>query len=1277
MSLRSAWARLSAVCFVLCLLASGSAVAQVGTSAIYGKVTDQQAGALPGVTVTITNAATGLNRSAITDGVGDYQILAVPPGTYSVKVELQGFRTGVRDNVVLSVDARTKMDVPMELGIMTETIEVTSMVSPINTTDASLGNVITGNQVRALPLEANNVVGLLSLQAGAVYLPNASNVDSRSGAVSGARADQSNVTLDGVDVNDPQFSTAYTSGLRVTQESLQEFRVSTSNYGAESGRSSAAQVSLVTRSGTNAFHGSGYYVMRDTKTSSNEYFLKLSQLSAGEVSTTPKLDKKIYGGSFGGPAMKDKLFFFGNFEGLREESESPVTRAVPSAAMRDGVLIYQCAVAAACPATSVNGFSGSHAIKAGFHGMTPAESRTIDPLGLGPSQAASAVFKKYPLPNDPGRDGDNIMGYRFAAPIENSFDTYIARMDFRATPNNTFFGRVNVQDDAIATAPQFPGQASNTTREVKSKGGAVGWDSVFGSNLVNTFRYGYTLIKEDTIGLQTESRNSFRFIDDFEALTSTNGREPATHNIVNDFNWIKGSHSMKFGTNIRYTRIPRYTNANSFNGGLANGSWVDGVGRNYMPGAPCPPPSDVGCDALPAVASGGQAVYADTQMNLLGILSQASASYNYDKDGTVIPEGVATSRNFASDEYEFYAQDSWKLGSQLTLTAGVRYSVFSPPYETTGLQVQPTVNLGEWFEQRRQLMLAGRSTSELDLIEFDLAGPKNNKPGLYEWDKNNFAPRLAVAWTPKFDSGLGGWITGKDKMVIRGGYSIVYDRVGHALATQYDNVGSFGLNTQLDSPFGVNNEDNPDIRFQSITTLPGTTPEAPAGGFPQTPPAYAGVITSALDQSIVTPYAHTWNVVVGRELGGDYSLEVAYVGRRGRNQLVRRDFAMPADLKDPKSGDTYFSAVRKLIDSSQGIPRGAGASAYFGIAPIPYFENLFPDAAGFLPGLTATQAMARSFNRAAPDYTTGIYNADEFCFPACSTLGEFAFFAPQYDSLAVMSSIGRSEYSSLQLSLRKRWSKGYQFDVNYTLAHGKDHASQVERGSFFTSFDNGGYTGFLLNSWEPDLHYGNSDYDIRHQVNVNWIADLPFGRGRAIGSDVPGFVNAIIGEWSVAGLFRLTSGLPFNIYNCRSCWPTNWNLQGNASLVTPGRLPEAGAFKDVVDGYPGLFEDPTDALTYFRRSYPGEVGIRNEMRGDGYFTVDLSLSKAWTMPWSNDQKVRFRWDTFNLTNTPRFDTGATDTFPDIASTFGRYNGTLATCDGGAGRCMQFSARYEF
>ena len=1286
MTLSGAWARRVALFVLACWTLPGLALAQSGTAGILGTVTDEQGGVLPGVAVTVTNAATGLVRSTTTDGSGNYQILALPPGQYDIRIELTGFRTSIREGVNLPVDVQTRLDVPMQIGLQSETIEVLAEVSALNTTDASLGNVITGNQLRSLPLEARSVVGLLSLQPGAVYVPVQttmggdilSNVDSRSGSVSGARADQSNVTLDGVDVNDPQFGTAYQSAVRVTLDALQEFRVSTSNYNAEAGRSSAAQVSLVTKSGTNDFRGSAYYVFRDTATSSNEYFLKLAQLSAGEASQTPKLDKKIYGGSIGGPVARDKFFFFFNFEGLREESETPVTRAVPSATMRDGVLVYQCANAGQCPAMTVNGFAGSHAIPAGFRGLTPAQLASLDPLGIGPSPLVSQWFGQYPMPNDPGRDGFNIMAYRFGAPIENQFDTYIGRLDYRASTNNSFFGRFNFQDDAVATAPQFPGSPPNRTQEVKSNGFAIGWDGVLRNNLVNTFRYGFTRLKSDIIGLQTESRNSFRFIDDFEALTSTNGRETPTHNIVNDLSWIKGSHTLKFGTNLRFTRVPSYTNANSFYFGTANASWTDGVGRTYMPGADCPGSVAAACNALPAVASGAQATYADSLIPILGMITQADGNFNYLKDGSVVPVGVPTDRRFATDEYEFYVQDSWKLGANLTVTGGVRYSLLSPPYETTGLQVQPTVNLGEWFEQRRQLMLAGRSTSELPLVEFDLAGPENGKPGLYGWDKNNFAPRFAAAYTPGWDSGFGGWLAGGDKLVIRGGYSMVYDRVGHALATQYDAVGSFGLSTGLSSPFGANNEDNPDIRFQGIDILPPTIPDAPPGGFPQTPPAFAGVITSALDQSIKTPYAHTWSAIVGRELGGDYAMEVAYVGRVGRNQLVRRDLAMPANLVDPDSGVDYFTAVRQLIDAAAaaGLGPTAPPAAYAGIGSLPYWENLFPDATGF-NGLTATQAMAREFNRRSPDYITALYLADEFCFPACSRLGEFAMFTPQYDALAAMSSIGRSEYNALQLTLRKRWSQGYQFDVNYTFAHAKDHSSQVERGSSYTPFATGGYTGFLLNSWEPDLHYANSDYDIRHQMNVNWILDLPFGRGRAIGSDVPGVVNAFIGEWSVSGLVRLTSGFPFNVFNCRSCWTTNWNLQGNASLVNPGVAPETGAFKDVIDGYPSTYEDPEGALEFFRRSNPGEVGLRNELRGDGYFTLDLSLSKAWTMPWSSNQRLRFRWDTFNLTNTPRFDVGQVDMFPDIASTFGRYNGTLATCDGGAGRCMQFNVRYEF
>jgi len=1267
-----------------CLLSASSSFAQTGTASLYGKVTDQQGAVLPGVTVTVTSTAAAVTRSTVSDATGNYQFIALPPGLYNVKVELTGFRTATRDSVELPVDVRTKMDVPMEIGAQTETIEVTSVISPLNTTDASLGNTISGRQVAALPLEARNVVGLLSLQPGAVYLPNTANTDPRSGSVSGSRADQSNVTLDGVDVNDPQFGTAYTSALRVTTDALQEFRVTTSNYGADTGRSSAAQVSLVTKSGTNDFHGSATYAERDTKFSSKEYFLGLSGQDKA------KLDKKIGGGAVGGPIMKDKLFFFGNYERLQESSESPVLRGVPSDSMRDGVLIYGCENPGDCPATSVQGFTAAHSVPAGYHGLTPGELTAIDPLHLGPSKAVSDIFKKYPNPNDPGLDGYNIVGFRFASPIENRFNTYIGRVDYRASAGQSFFGRFNLQDDAVVEASQFPGQAPNNTQKVKSRGFAIGHDWVLSSNKINTLRYGYTDIVEDSLGLQTESRISFRFIDDYDALTATFGRKTPTQNLVDDFSWIKGSHTFKFGTNLRFTRVPRYDNTFSFNDGITNASWMSGVGRHYAPGNTCPG-TEAECAALPAVASSFQATFADSFAPIMGIISETDLSANYKVDGSIIPVGQPVDRRYGSDEYEFYAQDSWKIGSSLTVTAGVRYSLFSPPWETNGQQVAPNVDLGTLLAQRESNMAAGIPDHTLPLITFDLAGAANNRPGFYAWDKNNVAPRFAAAWSPHATGGLFGWLTGGDKLVVRGGYSMVYDRIGQSLATRFDQVGSFGLSTQLSSNVNANNEDNPDIRFQAINLIPNTLPEAPPGGFPQTPPIQAGQITSALDSSIKTPYSHVYNVVVGRELGGDYSIEAAYVGRTGRNQLIRRDLMMPLNFKDPKSGTDYFTAAKQMIDAA----RASGDP--LSIAPIPYWENMFPGAAGAIftdDAHTATQNMAEWFMENEPDWMTALWVADEdfndpsspdygqglnsaSCFPACPSTGPFTFFNRQYDSLGAMSSVARSQYNALQLSFRKRWSHGYQFDVNYTLAHAMDHGSAVERGSFFTTFDNGGYTGFLINTWNPDQQYADADFDIRHQINVNWVTELPFGHGKKFGKDVNGFVNAFIGDWSLAGLWRWTSGFPFNVQNCRSCWATNWNLQGNASLVNPGSLPSLGTTKDKVNDLPSPFTDPTAAIADFRRDYPGESGLRNVLRGDGYFTIDTSIAKGWSMPWSPNQKLRFRWDIFNLTNTPRFDVGNVTMLPDRGTTFGSYNGSLATCDGGAGRCMQFAIRYEF
>ena len=677
--------------------------AQTGTASLIGEVTDQQKASLPGVTLTLANVQTGVAQTVVSDERGSYRFGGVPPGTYRLRAELSGFKAAVIEGVPLQVDITSRQNVSLELGGVSETVTVTSVTTQLNTMDGSLGNAMSQEQIRSLPIEANNVVHLLSLQPGAVFIPvtNPATADPRYGSVVGARADQGNVTLDGIDVNDPQLQTAYTSAVRMTQESLQEFRVSTSTYNADMGRSSGPQVSLVTRSGTNQYDGSGYWTFRRTKTSTNEYFLELAQEAQGKPSQAPKLDKDILGGSFGGPIRRNRMFFFGNYENLRENSESPSTRGLPSNSFRDGVLIYQCATAGQCPGGTVRGFTGNHSVNPGFYGMTPAEIAGIDPLGIGPNQAAMTNFRQYPSPNAPGLDGRNIMDYTFAAPIENKFNTFVTRIDYKLAEsgNHNLFGRLGMQSDEINTAPQFDGGTPLRQRLFNNYGIAIGYDSVLSSTVTNSFRWGKTAIDEENAGLTTSDYNTFRFIAPFDGLGSsfTDTRGTPTQNFVNDLSWLKGAHTIKSGTNIRFTRVPKNRFQSSYDSAVVNPSWVNGVGRRYMPGSAfCTAP---GC-SLPAVATGGQAGYADAWLNMLGVLSQSTQRVNYNTDGTVQAPGSAVAREIASDEYEFYVQDSWQVRSNLTVTAGVRYSVYSPPYEVNGYQVQPTISMGEWFDQR-------------------------------------------------------------------------------------------------------------------------------------------------------------------------------------------------------------------------------------------------------------------------------------------------------------------------------------------------------------------------------------------------------------------------------------------------------------------------------------------------------------------------------------------------------------------------------------------------
>src|SRR6266481_6916327 len=293
---------LKGLCIVwvlVCLTSGNLALAQTGTASLRGTVLDKSGAAVAGATVTLSNSEQGFERTVSSSETGAYEFVGLTPGIYSLTVEKENFQKFELNKIQLLVNTPATQTVTLQVGSTAQTVEVSAVAETLNTTDASIGSAFNENQIKQLPLEGRSVPELLSLQAGVVYTGNRSdidkNVDTRSGSVNGARSDQSNLTLDGVDVNDQVNGYAFTSVLPVSLDSVQEFRVTTTNYGAEEGRSSGAEVSLVTKSGTNNFHGSLYEYLRNTYTSANDYFVKSAQIQSGAKNLPPKLIRNIFG----------------------------------------------------------------------------------------------------------------------------------------------------------------------------------------------------------------------------------------------------------------------------------------------------------------------------------------------------------------------------------------------------------------------------------------------------------------------------------------------------------------------------------------------------------------------------------------------------------------------------------------------------------------------------------------------------------------------------------------------------------------------------------------------------------------------------------------------------------------------------------------------------------------------------------------------------------------------------------------------------------------------
>jgi hypothetical protein len=1285
-------ARLISTVLSLTLLTSSLAFAQTGSSSLRGTVSDLQGRAVAGAQVTLINEQKNFRRTYTTNDDGAYVFTPIPPDTYRLEVEATGFKKSVVPSLTAQTDTPASFDVQMEVGNIAETVSVIAGAdAPINITDATLGNTFESRRITDLPLNANNVVGLLSLQPGVT----------RTGFVNGGRSDQANITLDGVDVNEQQngldvvTNQAFSSVLRVLRDSTQEFRVVTTNPNADTGRSSGAQVSLITKSGTNNWHGSLFHFHRNTVTTSNDFFNNKAgrflptdpQVISGTATAgdpklpRPPLLRNFFGGSVGGPLKENRAFFFFAYEGLREATSTGGLQIVPLPHVGQGIIRYRTASGASdpsCPAGTPSGFRCLTAAQINnayiaANGVTP---------GVNPNALAFLTDKtqRYVANDTTVGDGINTGGFRFNAPTPTTQDTYLLKLDFNLTDSQTLFVRGNYQQDNIGQAPAFPDTPAPSIW-YHPKGFALGHSWTLSNRLVNRFTYGLTRAAFTRQGDQDGNNIQFRFIFN-PVVTTALSRVTPVHNFVDDVTFIKGNHTLQFGGNVRLIKNERRSFANAFDTLTTNPSGYAASSAVLTAAGP----DGAGAAIFPDVAGNSLTPLRNILSAVIGRFSQYTANFSYDQTGQILEAGASADRTFATQEYELYWQDQWRVRPNLTFTYGLRWGTSTPVYEVNGFQTQPTTSLGGYFERRRQSADEGIPFN--DPISLDLSGRANGRPGFYKPDWNNFAPSVAVAWQPDLPDNFWGKLIGREgKSVIRAGFRTTYDRIGSALTVNFDLSNQLGFASALTIPvntYNVSTQLAPLFNGvgQDVRTLPGIAGNFNTQiSFPLTQPANgAERIETSLDDTITTPVNYSFNFSYAREVGKGLSFEASYVGRFARNLLAQRDIMHFNNLRDRVSGQTFYEAMNRLIDLRYaGVPITS-------VGAIPFFENVLPGIAGTFNVLgqsTALTATQSAYRRVALPAVGG-QNVTDYTFLQSGSrwddrpfsIFNNTFVNPQYAALNTWSTFAFSNYNSAQLSVRQRLTNDVTFDFNYTFAHSLDNASGLQNAGNFST------ASLIFNPLTPEDNYADSDFDIRHNITANWLVALPFGRGKKFLTDAGKFSNAVFGGWDLTGIVRYNSGLPTGVLRpfAFQRWATNWQISSGMIAVRPVETSPGD-----VNGEPNLFADPTAAFRSFRDPRPGEAGDRNTLRFPGYFTLDTGLHKSFRMPWEG-HFLTFRWEVFNLTNTQALTgfngTGlSTDPFVfggNPPPGFGNLTATQAPLgETKAGRVMQFALRYVF
>ena len=1276
--MRNPIAKIFPLLFVL--LISAQLMRAQDVASMTGAVTDATGAVIPGTLVTLSNPSTGVSYTQTTDNLGSYRFLSVPPNPgYKVTFAHAGFTTQVVSDITLNVATTRTQNARLAVGGTSQTVQVSagSDIVTLDTTDSAIGNNIDVEALNDLPVydRSTGIATLFVQQPG---------VDSFQGAVTGARIDQSSVTVDGLDVNDIAAGGTFSIIATAPVDSVEQFTGTVAGLVSSVGTGSGADFALVTKSGTNKFHGNVNEYHRDTTTAANTWFNNLNGLRR-----TP-LIRNQFGGDIGGPIKRDKLFFFFDLADSKIVQSASSEPTIPLSYFRGGSLNYINSGTGCGDNTRITSLTS---LPACISTLSATDLAALDPAGTGfDSSVISYISTRYPINSTAnaavdlsGGDGVNTAGYRFTYANPDNRITYVGRVDYNLTPTQRIFGRFTItRRNAIESAPEFPTDPVTHPYIDHSYGYVVShvWD--IGKNKVNQFYYGDNISKlsfPDNFNPTGANQYSFSGLSGpYTAFDGQQRRVPIPV-VRDDFNWQHGAHSLTIGGSFKFIK----TNSNLINNfnfvyaGLQGSALTGGLDSTVRPG-------DINIDTNSVALNDYDQLFATG----LGVIGDISTNFNYDNKGAALPAGSGGPRAYRFFETEMYVGDTWKVTKKLTLSYGLRYQLYSVPYEAHGDESVPIaypsngvdngLDLDTFIKDRLAQSAAGdESNTGLPIYSYVLGGKVNHGPNLYGMSYKDFAPRLAFAYTP-FNS---------QKTVFNGGAGIVYDRtVINAINFLQDQI-SFLFSNSNTNQFGAATVDDSlatDTRLGANLSYPAAinpapspiaspyTPYVDGSGFPYG--LAEGSTGFVISPNLKDPYSIALNFGVQQEIPGHMILKVNYVGRLGRRLLADADANQVIDVPDFTGGSTQTMAGA-FADLTTQLRAGATSHT---VTAEPWFEDVL----GAYQGVrgTNTKLVAAMVGQLAK---RGDISDSLQTMAAYSDFYGYDGFLPtnigipsQFGTNAYLTNKGSSNYHGLLLTLDKNISQGLRFEFNYTWSHSIDNTSlSANNNSLFSN------SGFICDILRPRACRASSDFDVRQEITSNFTYDLPFGRGKMFAANSPRLLDEAIGGWSFSGLPVYRTGLALTPYS--DAYLASFDNQdpaiftGNkADLKTKVNVDYT---TNTVYGFAGGAAGAAKVLAEFRGPIGLEYGQRNLVRGPGAFFFDAGLGKKF--PILEDKlNLQFRADAFNLFNHPNFGPLNMNIVTN-ASQFGQITGTnlspssMAAAVSSAYRVAQFSLRLEF